>query len=291
MESRLLGVIATFYGLGALLMLAQRSKRQVGSRTAWAKYVTFAFFLLALLYVAHLGRTLFAVVVLAILVFSLNELTRAAELPRSARLGVAVLGLGVAGTGLIAADPGILYGTAVTLAIVTLVAGALTTTPQTGARSAIWASTGLIAVATPASHLLLLTATPEWFASFAFLLLVVCSVDGFSELVGRNWHLGRGILRVSPDKSLSGLIGGLAAALAMAVAISTATGVWDTRHAAFLGLVVWISASLGDLLASSFKRALGIKDFGTALSAHGGFLDRFDSLFFAAWPYYWMIRG
>jgi len=62
-------------------------------------------------------------------------------------------------------------------------------------------------------------------------------------------------------------------------------------RAAMYGLTLGVAAVVGDLIASSLKRALGVKDFGTTLPGHGGVLDRFDSLIFAAWPFYWMIRG
>ncbi len=48
-----------------------------------------------------------------------------------------------------------------------------------------------------------------------------------------------------------------------------------------LGLVVGVAAPIGDLSQSLIKRDLGVKDMGTALPGHGGFLDRFDSLLFA----------
>jgi len=149
----------------------------------------------------------------------------------------------------------------------------------------------LIAIATPGAHLLLLVDRSDRFALFAFLFLVVCCADAFAELIGRRWPLGKGLLPVSPGKSLTGLFAGLAAALLMALMLSAATGVMGPGRAAVYGLTLGVAAVVGDLIASSLKRALGVKDFGTTLPGHGGVLDRFDSLIFAAWPFYWMIRG
>ena len=49
-----------------------------------------------------------------------------------------------------------------------------------------------------------------------------------------------------------------------------------------LALLVWITAVTGDLAESAWKRQKGIKDSGTMLPGHGGFLDRLDSVIFAA---------
>ena len=55
-----------------------------------------------------------------------------------------------------------------------------------------------------------------------------------------------------------------------------------------LGLVVVVSATVGDLTESTIKRDLGIKDLGSILPGHGGFMDRLDSLLLSA-PVVWAL--
>jgi phosphatidate cytidylyltransferase len=114
-------------------------------------------------------------------------------------------------------------------------------------------------------------------AAFAFLFVVTASCDGFSQVVGQ-W-LGRRPLapRISPGKTVGGFLGGLAAAVVVAVLVRGLLPAAPLAAAA-LGVLAASTGLAGDLAASWVKRRAGIKDYSSALPWQGGFLDRFDSL-------------
>lgn len=290
MFGHVLIVVAGFYAAGGLLVAAQRSGRGAGNCTGWGKYATYGLFLATMLTVAQLGELVYTAAVLILLVLSLLEFGKAVGLLAVSRIGLVALGLALA-AGAVWGGTAALYPLAVAFALVTLAAGALASDPRPGLSHGIWAATGIVAVATPAVHLLFIAQDANRFALFAFLFLVVSSSDAFAEMVGKRWGIGRGMLRASPAKSLSGLLAGLVAALTLTAVLHAAIGLWTPPRAVAIGLLVWAAATLGDLIASSLKRTLGIKDFGTALPGHGGILDRFDSLIVAALPYYWVMGG
>ncbi|MDR9396067.1 phosphatidate cytidylyltransferase [Pontimonas sp.] len=112
---------------------------------------------------------------------------------------------------------------------------------------------------------------------FAVMIIVV-SVDTSAYAVGRA--LGRHKLApaISPGKTWEGLAG---ATLAGSIA-GVATGVWmigvGPWWGVMIGLVIVITATLGDLLESFIKREVGVKDMSSLLPGHGGILDRLDSV-------------
>jgi phosphatidate cytidylyltransferase len=289
MLARILGVIAAFYLLGAALMLLQHRRPAGGSRTSWRKFTTYGALLVLVLVVTDTSGLTYAGMVLAAIAAAAFEIGRATRLDLPGRLGLTAAALAIAASPLRYGRDAI-YPLATALAVCVILLGALSRHPQGGARRAGWAALGLLVLAVPAAHLLLLEPRADRLPAFAFLFLVVCSTDAFAELVGKRWPVRRGVLPVSPNKSIGGLAGGLGGGIAMALALAAATDSWPPLQAAATGAVVAVAAICGDLIASSLKRAHGIKDFGTALADHGGVFDRFDSLFFAAWPYYWIVQ-
>ena len=98
---------------------------------------------------------------------------------------------------------------------------------------------------------------------------------------------------VSPNKTMEGLIGGMASSVfATVVLIGVLPGIhpWTSGKALVLGLTVAVVAPLGDLCESMLKRDLGVKDMGSILPGHGGVLDRFDALLFVLPATYYLVH-
>lgn len=94
---------------------------------------------------------------------------------------------------------------------------------------------------------------------------------------------------ISPKKTWEGTAGG--ALLAILVVTVVCHFVFDGFNYLFillLSTVVTITGTLGDLLESKLKRLAGVKDSGSIMPGHGGFLDRFDSLLLAT-PFAWLL--
>jgi len=83
--------------------------------------------------------------------------------------------------------------------------------------------------------------------------------------------------RLSPKKTWEGFFGGLLAAAAVAWLLSGWLGVLSTGGWVIVSLIISITGTCGDLVESMLKRSLGVKDSGSVMPGHGGFLDRFDS--------------
>jgi phosphatidate cytidylyltransferase len=121
--------------------------------------------------------------------------------------------------------------------------------------------------------------------------LAVCTVsyDICGYAAGRKFGR-RPLTRVSPNKTVEGLVAGMVGCLFFAVAVVGTITPWDRLTALALGAVVAVLAPLGDLCESMLKRDLGVKDLGGLLPGHGGILDRFDAILFCLPAVYYLVR-
>ena len=101
--------------------------------------------------------------------------------------------------------------------------------------------------------------------------------------LGGRWFGRRPLApRVSPNKTVEGLIVGMVFAVIGVWLASRYQSWFPGTHALLLGLGIAVFAPIGDLFESFVKREAGTKDAGTLFGAHGGALDRLDAVLFAA---------
>ena len=95
--------------------------------------------------------------------------------------------------------------------------------------------------------------------------------------------------RLSPKKTWEGFVGGFIGTVLMVVFIGLYYHGIGELHSLLLGITIGVVAPLGDLFESLLKRDVEIKDAGRFFPGHGGLLDRFDGLLFAAVASYYLI--
>lgn len=115
-----------------------------------------------------------------------------------------------------------------------------------------------------------------------FLFGAVWATDVAAFAVGRTLGGPRLWPAVSPAKTWSGAIGGLAAGLLAGVVASYALGLPEPMWLALLGLGLALAAEIGDMSESALKRRFDRKDASNIIPGHGGLLDRVDGLLAAS---------
>lgn len=122
-----------------------------------------------------------------------------------------------------------------------------------------------------------------------FFTFIVQISDVLQYVFGKLFGKHKLAPKLSPAKTWEGLIGGGLATTLIGAALAFVTP-FSVLEAAGLAALIVICGVLGGLVMSGVKRSLGAKDWGTGIAGHGGYMDRLDSLGFAAPVFFHIVR-
>lgn len=145
------------------------------------------------------------------------------------------------------------------------------------------AAYGVVYIAPAVIAMVWVRSLPDGLRWTLLLFVVTWFADIFAYVAGSIFKGPKLWPQISPNKTWSGFIGGLVAAMIGAMLIAYFFNlklVWPA--AALVGLLGGLATMAGDLWESMLKRRFGVKDSGDIIPGHGGVLDRVDGLMFAA---------
>lgn len=122
-----------------------------------------------------------------------------------------------------------------------------------------------------------------------FLILTVQASDVFQYVWGKLCGKRKISPRISPSKTLEGLVGGVLTSTAVGAALWWMTPFLPWQ-AALVALTINVMGFFGGFVLSAIKRDRGVKDWGSLIEGHGGMLDRVDSISFSAPVFFHIIR-
>ena len=124
-----------------------------------------------------------------------------------------------------------------------------------------------------------------WDLSFHLVFMLFITIwasDTFAYIFGMKFGKRRLYERISPKKSIEGLIAGYIGGVGAASSYAYIFDMSSPFHVVFSAFLVVTAGVAGDLVESMFKRSAGIKDSGSLIPGHGGVLDRVDSMLYGA---------
>jgi phosphatidate cytidylyltransferase len=147
-------------------------------------------------------------------------------------------------------------------------------------------SLGFILFGSCFGHLGYLANDPRYRPWLILILVAVEMNDVFAYIVGKTLGKRQLCPNTSPKKTVAGGVGALVLTTALLMIAGPfafdGTVLAHPGHLAVLGILVSVLGQFGDLVISSVKRDLGVKDMAAMIPGHGGLLDRFDSLILVA---------
>lgn len=150
--------------------------------------------------------------------------------------------------------------------------------------------TGMLYIGLTLSYVVMIRMLPEGEWLLFFLLLVTWAGDTGAYYVGTLCGQHALAPRISPKKTIEGLVGGLLGAMIIAYTLRWwFLAEFSAVDCFVLAAVLTLAGLWGDLAESALKRSAGVKDSGGLLPGHGGMLDRLDSLLFTAPAFYYYV--
>lgn len=138
----------------------------------------------------------------------------------------------------------------------------------------------------PSSNLI-----PTGGTGLVLFLVILTELNDVAQYCWGKLLGGRKIIpHVSPNKTLSGFLGGLLTTSLLALPLGIALISLSILQALAVGILISIGGFLGDVLMSGVKRDLDIKDFSSFIPAHGGMLDHIDSLILTAPLFFYALK-
>ncbi|WEJ90977.1 MAG: phosphatidate cytidylyltransferase [Klebsiella huaxiensis] len=154
---------------------------------------------------------------------------------------------------------------------------------------------GLMTTVFAVSHVAFLLILPaDGLQTGALLVLFLVGLTEFNDVAQYLWGKSLGRIRVtpkvSPNKTLAGLLGGIGSTTLAALLLGPLMTPLGWGMSLLAGVIIGVTGFCGDVVMSAVKRDIGVKDSGTLLPGHGGILDRLDSLIFTAPVFFHFIR-
>ncbi|WP_145530291.1 phosphatidate cytidylyltransferase [Yersinia alsatica] len=154
---------------------------------------------------------------------------------------------------------------------------------------------GLMTTVFALSHVAFLMVLPGGIGGQGALLVVfLVALTELNDIAQYLWGKSLGRIKVtpkvSPNKTLAGLLGGVATTMVLAGILGPLLTPMNLAFSLLAGLLIGLTGFCGDVVMSAVKRDLGVKDSGKLLPGHGGILDRLDSLIYTAPLFFHFIR-
>lgn len=278
---------AFFVFCAVLLGIFGRREERARRRELWLKYFVYLLVTGTVLSAFMLHAAASVVVVAAVLLVSLDEFLRLTKGHRAAGM---VVGAAVVVSAALD-DAELTYRVFVGGAFALLVATLFSRGERARIEASAFTLVGVAYIPLLGVHLLFLRSAPSFLHRASLFYFMVLVSDAGGLIAGKLFGKRKIFPHLSPGKTWGGSVGGLVTTIVASALLVWGRGVSAHVEMALVALSVGVACQIGDVVASAFKRAFGVKDYGTWMPTFGGMLDRFDAFIFASPVFYFATRA